>query len=791
MVDYRNQSYGKLAAKLKKAQAKKESTKKSSGSGGSSSSRKSSGGGGSNFSTFDGSSKSVNPDGSEKLFSSEKDAPVASKVGGGTISQGEAEQQSTRVVRSSGGGSRRRTSTPASFEPNFSDQDQGAVNVPPPETNVVRAKRPKSSPAGANFTDAATGMPSVAPPPTTPKPRKKQADPENFAFFSLEGQKNRFKRTGRTYAAILNPFDDTKVEFTLFQDSQSRAGRAANVVGQFLTPQNPLDVGLLALAGGGAAAAVAGKAGKGAQAAKAASKAAAAGRASSVAKLQAFLSRTGITGVAKVGAQGALVSYEADRFADASRPDIGLEDAAFNAVYGQSLESSKKEGIVGALGYDLTLFAGSKAEFKKTARAEFAARGLKGKQLDAAVNEAVRTRTIMGVGEAAAFLNIARASESVGRANVNAAFNKAAKAGKVFPKDKAGLELFKMTFTPIAKAGAAEGVATVFTQDIARKQKTDPAELLIGGALGAATAGVIGGSIAGTRVNKPGVSKFIEYGAYITDPFEKPGDLLQDVTEFAVKKTTGKAATKPTVFTAVNPMDIMSVGTTTPANNKNKGKGAKRPNLPGIIGFSSENNINEAMAQMQNSVNQQQQGNKKKGRGGKAFGAPTNVPVGIKTPTNVPVPAIFDTPRINPSNVPSNPIIPDGGTVPVPPSIPEFVPPDVPADVPADVPVNINVPAAVPISIPAVTPQFRIPPPIPLQFPAGSGSGASYKGERKRYVNELDAALGILGFNAGGNAAQKASKKASKQSGRKMKSSSKRKPSQPEILGLLWDGRLI
>ena len=168
------------------------------------------------------------------------------------------------------------------------------------------------------------------------------------------------------------------------------------------------------------------------------------------------------------------------------------------------------------------LFAGKESEFKKSVRADFKAQGYTGKQLEAAVSGAVKQRKAGLIGEGVGVFGANVYSEIFGQKLVSHAFKK---VGKVSLR-KAPSKLFKTAGFQIGKAGFGEGVASELAMQEGRAEKFSAKKVGLAGVFGFGSAGVIGGGIAATRIGRPTISKIIETGAYITDPFEKPADIF-------------------------------------------------------------------------------------------------------------------------------------------------------------------------------------------------------------------------------------------------------------------------
>lgn len=332
-------------------------------------------------------------------------------------------------------------------------------------------------------------------------------------------------------------------------------------------------------------------------------------------------------------------------------------------------------------------FSSKKDVFKESLKSQ----GLNQKEQDALFKQ----RGFSTFGEATAQLNIARFSEGFGRRGVTRAFEEAGRKGvKVAKQDSFGA-LFKLTAPRIAEAGVIEGGAQEIITGVARKEKIKPSQVAIGAGVGGVTAGLIGGTIAATKLTRPVTSKTIEFGTNIIDPFEKPGDILQDVFEGAAKRS-GRIVKAPVISAGVTETSLISFGTT-PSS------------IPNIVGAPVGT---KAPTQVKTPTTQAVQSNLQNIIG---FKQPITDPVIVTDPITDPVPT--------PSNT-NNPI---------------FVPTDTNVNVP------INIPAAVPITIPVSTPILRAPPPLPLgfSFPRGSGFG-SLRPKGKTFFDELSTGRAVL-----------------------------------------------
>lgn len=350
-----------------------------------------------------------------------------------------------------------------------------------------------------------------------------------------------------------------------------------------------------------------------------------------------------------------------------------------------------------------------KSVFKDTVTSELQSQGLSGRELQSGVDAALRQRKFISGGEAGGLLEISRSSERIGRREVANVFEAAGKKGVSIEKKKLGWDLFKKTFRPISQAGAVEGFSAEVTQQSSREEPLNIKKALGMSAAGAATAGIIGGGIAGLKPNRPGASKVLEIGTWFMDPFEKPGDVAADVTEFGLRKMGRKVPT-PSIFTSSKPDSVVSFG----VSGKPTSSGKASSTLPTL---STE---------------------------GKSSG-----PI----PTSRPIP--FDSIWTrNPIPTPTTPTTPTKTKKPVNPPFPVFTPTVPPIATPTAVPIPIEEETPVmtptnifsPVTIPTSTPMFRMPPPIPLPFPSfGSGYGGNAGRGSSRFVNELDASLGVFG----------------------------------------------
>lgn len=490
------------------------------------------------------------------------------------------------------------------------------------------------------------------------------------------------------------------------------------------------------------------------RAARAGARALSAARTAAESRLGRFLADIGIT-----TAKGIAITEGAKAVGRLTAPQEQrgfLSDPGFREVMGVGLEA-EREALAGesfwkGVAFELSpFFSGRKDVFEETVRQQFATQGLTGNDLDTAVLAAQRQRTFLSVGEAAALLEVSRSAEKIGRRNIVRSFGKAAAEGLTIPKKQAGVEIFKRTFGPIASAGVVEGFSGELAQQFAREQNLDLRTAALMGGLGGLTAGVIGGTIASTRMNRPGLSKVIEYGTYITDPFEKPGDIAQDIVEAIERRVTGRPTPRPVILETFKPGDVIVPGITPSKTKKAPGQG--EPNIIDPVkrrlrqmgtpsGMTVNNNLFVFSVTPPAQTTQPSRPS-----------APTispGVPVLTNPLTNVftPEPAFPTNPLADIFTPPSG--VPTPTPVPVPVGTPVNVPTEIP--IPAEVPLPVlsDVPLNVPINIPGFTPQLRVPPPLPFEFPAGGDGGGTAKRAKKAYVDEVEEGFKLLRSFLGG-----------------------------------------
>lgn len=427
-----------------------------------------------------------------------------------------------------------------------------------------------------------------------------------------------------------------------------------------------------------------------------------------------------------------------------------LRQKEIKGIRGQAMQAEKAELQKGGFkipGTDSTFswrsiafeispfFSNQGAVYEKSLNEQLTALGFEGTALETAKSALIKERKAAAWGEAAGLLTISAQAERVGRRGVAAAFEAAGVSGKQLIKKKAGGELFKLVAGPLFKAGFIEGATGESIQEIARQQDINLKNIGLVGLAGGASATVIGGAIIGTKINLPKLSKVIEWGGYLTDPFEKPGDLLQDLTEGFQKNILKQNIPVPTIFEHVGPKELLKLGTT----------GAKKGGkilTPPIITFTPT-----IGPQTQANIPLTQEKPQQNPKFPAIFQTDTKTKTPTKTQTNIPVSFPVNVPILpeiitgsTPVNVPTEINIDTNIDIPI--DIPADIPANIPTNVPSNVPIDIM--ATIPINIPTLTPQLRVPPPIPFDLPIfGTGKGYKKK-KRTKVINELIAGQDLM-----------------------------------------------
>ena len=388
-----------------------------------------------------------------------------------------------------------------------------------------------------------------------------------------------------------------------------------------------------------------------------------------------------------------------------------------------------QEGTLWNLGYSINpIISRNQQEFMDVFVQQGKAKGLGGKELENYVAAGKRELATASITEATTLLAISSTTERAGRKMFDVAFNK---IGSIAKKDIAATSV-KAGIPILSSLGFMEGFSQQVAQQEARfderklldtkatrsnniagfEFKTNRLQEAAGmGVLGGVSAATIGSAIIGFSFNKKGVSKAIEWSANILDPFEKPGDIvanrIDNVAEFL-----GYKVAKPKVVVLNEPTAIFS-GNLAPTSTQSSGKRAK-VSLPSILPINSYTTSYSP-----------------------------NGYVGVPIPTVIPT----ETPTDN--------------------DTPIFIPTETPTDTNTIIPTTTNTNTftntntntftdtfsqSITFNTPVVTPQVRLPPPLPFMFPSGSGGGGSGRiGKKSKFINELEVGKQLLGELTGGN----------------------------------------
>jgi len=245
-----------------------------------------------------------------------------------------------------------------------------------------------------------------------------------------------------------------------------------------------------------------------------------------------------------------------------------LQDRAVQEAFGSTIQrqAQKQQGI-GKFTFGLSILADRDINtFRSIARDELESRGITGARQDAAVRALERQRFSRGFGEVAGLLAASAQTELLGR-SFQAGFQAKYGVGTTFRQG------FIKTFAPISKAGFAEGFGAEIAQQSARGEKISLGKAGAVGTIGAASAGVIGGTIGGFSASGSKVRRvFVERAADVLDPFEAPGDVTAAAFSKGFSRVPVAAITPsitPSFTTSVNTPAVAATGTpvSTPTPN--------------------------------------------------------------------------------------------------------------------------------------------------------------------------------------------------------------------------------
>lgn len=261
-----------------------------------------------------------------------------------------------------------------------------------------------------------------------------------------------------------------------------------------------------------------------------------------------------------------------------------------------------------------------------------------------------------------------------------------------------------------APAGAFEGAGIQYSIQKGRFQETNVKDIAIGAGLGAGTASGAETLRRLLKYNYPKTSKVIGYGLYISDPLEKPGDILESQAVKVTSRITGKPykqlyQTQTGKITTYSAQDVF------------KGK----------IVTNINNDINKNIKNVMGGKTGQEAKQKKT----------------VKKPTSISI-NIFNenTVKKNLQNVNSK-----IGTESIIQDIDNVIninTDSISDQIESNVGTQTGTTTKTSIPVNTLIPRVVLPPPIPLGFPLGSGAGRGKGSNRKKFVNELQAGNKLL-----------------------------------------------
>lgn len=538
-----------------------------------------------------------------------------------------------------------------------------------------------------------------------------------------------------------------------------------------------------AVSGGKAVAATA-KASKAVKTAKAAE---AANKATKAAKATSILTKTGqVAGVyGKAGAKVAGTAVVFDRVTSTAYPLVdeailkneakarGIDENKLREAVGQA----RREGFRGAkeaqaqapfykqLAAEINVGFGDKRAYEKEANYFLQSQtNLSSDEKTAALNVVARQRGGRAVTQLGGDLAASTAAELIGRQTTADLFKVVGKTTSTSVK-KTALRTAGLSAAGTAPAGFFEGFTNELNQQAALDESKNIRRATVMGGFGAASTTVLSSTIAGTQTAKAlgstGVGAKlatpINIGANLIDPYEFVGDITASGIQKGTTKITGSAPLTAVITTTKGKGGAKDSFTLTTTGGKEP-KGKTKPFNP----LDNFKNMMNSFTQSKSQANTYTRQKDKNYFSDLVLGKQqtnTKTPANIfeggtgrqKTLTN---PFTFSFTQEEAPNKPS-PNKPQPTPTQPPPNIPSDVmpwnEPNAFIQSQAEQPVQTTaVTNAISINVPTATPQFRFLPPLPLGAPnlAGYG-GAGYKAVgRKKFVNELDFAIGsILGQN--------------------------------------------
>lgn len=193
-----------------------------------------------------------------------------------------------------------------------------------------------------------------------------------------------------------------------------------------------------------------------------------------------------------------------------------FEQSTIESVRTAGLEGGRGEKVFGLITNPLV----NTQDFEKSARIKALQLGFSGAQAEELVSAAKTKQTGIKAGDVTAFVVGNTLVESAGTGVFSRSFG-----GKTITSSFGNVFLRSATrFLPL---GAIEGASITASTDLLRTGTTTPARVITGGALGSASAGLIGGTVFATGVRGSGkTSNALLNTAYLAEPAEALGDFL-------------------------------------------------------------------------------------------------------------------------------------------------------------------------------------------------------------------------------------------------------------------------
>ena len=226
---------------------------------------------------------------------------------------------------------------------------------------------------------------------------------------------------------------------------------------------------------------------------------------------------------------------------------------------GAMQDKSAWKQAVGAMAPGGELMVGDKEAFKQGVKQYFTDKGYSPEEAQILADAAAKRRVGAGVGEAVGIVGANVGSELIGRNLFRTAYGPG--ASKLVGTSFANR--FGAGFVQVGQAGLVEAGAISVAGQLKQERMIDPTELTLTSTAGGIFAGTLGGIMTvgatatgkgGTALAQRGTGKAAQWGTYLTDWGELPGDLMADVlTKAGVAGAADAGVRVPTgVVTAVS-----------------------------------------------------------------------------------------------------------------------------------------------------------------------------------------------------------------------------------------------